>query len=143
MRKLFTIAALVLACVVSASAQKGVEADLMKMEKAAWDAFGKGDGKFFQSLLTEDAVVVGDAGFQSKADSVKMIGTKPCDIKSFNFTNFKVTMLNPSTALVTYSGTQEGTCGGQPVPAKTNASSIYVKRNGKWMAAFHQETPAM
>jgi len=143
MKKIFVVAAMVLIGAISASAQKGLEASLMKMEKSAWDAFGKGDSKFFQTFLTEDALIGGGNGFQSKAESIKAIGAKPCDLKSYDFSNFKVTMLSPTAALVTYSATQDATCGGQPIPAKTNVSTIYVKRNGKWLGFFHQETPVM
>jgi hypothetical protein len=143
MRKLLTIAVLVMACAVSAMAQKGLEADLMKSEKAAWDAFGRGDGKFFQSFLADDSVMFGDSGIQTKAEGIKMISSKPCEVKSYNFSNFKVSMVNPTTALVTYSATEDATCGGQPAPAKVNVSTIYVKRNGKWLGYFHQESPVM
>ena len=143
MKKIFVVMVMILIGVVSAFAQNATEATLMKMERAAWDAFGKGDGKFFQNFLTEDAVVVGDSGIQSKAESVKMIATKPCDVKSYSFSNFKVTMVDPNTALVTYSATEDTTCGGQAIPPKTNVSTVYVKRKGKWMGFFHQETRLM
>ncbi|MCA1589590.1 MAG: hypothetical protein LC734_04215 [Acidobacteria bacterium] len=44
-------------------------------------------------------------------------------------------------ALATYNATQEGTCAGQPMPAKVFASTIFVKRKGKWLGFFHQESP--
>jgi len=62
-------------------------------------------------------------------------------VKSFSFNNFKVTMIDADAALVTYSATQDGTCGSEAMPAKVHGSSIYVKRNGKWMAFYHQESP--
>jgi len=129
--------------VVSATAQSAMETTLMTMEKNAWDAFGKGDGKFFDGFLTEDAVVIGDSGIMSKTASVAGINTKPCAIKSFSFSNFKVTMADPNTAIATYEAAQDATCGGQPVPAKVFGSSVYVKRKGKWQGIFHQETYPM
>jgi hypothetical protein len=50
-------------------------------------------------------------------------------------------MLNSSTAVLTYKGAADGTCGGMAIPANWS-TSIWVNRGGKWMAAFHQETPA-
>ena len=79
---------------------------------------------------------------QTKAESVKGIAAKPCTLNKYEFSNFKVTMLDTNTALVTYRATQDAMCGTMAMPANVYTSSIYVKRNGKWWAAFHQETPA-
>lgn len=146
MKKLLILAAIVLTAAAAVSAQKtdkSMETALMTMEKQAWEAFGKGDGKFFESFVTDDFQIVGETGFMGKTQMVKEISTKPCDVKSFEFTNFKATMLDKNTALVTYEATQNGMCGGQAMPAKVLASSVFVKRGDKWLGAFHQETPVM
>src|SRR2546423_2226875 len=139
MKPIMIIIGVSLVLVGGASAQMKVSPDMektfMSMEKQAWDAFGKGDGKFFQDLMTADGVVVGSEGITSKAESVKMISAKPCDVKSYSFNNFKVTMLDPDAALVTYGATVDGTCGTDKLPAKVYASTVLVKRNGKWQAA--------
>ena len=135
--------ALLFSFVTIGSAQKSLETDLMKMEKAAWDAFGKGDGRFFETFLTDGALVFSGTRFSGRADLVRDISTKPCELRSYEFSNFKVTMLNSNTALVTYEVTQDATCGGNREPAKVGASSVYVKTKGKWLAAFHQESPVV
>lgn len=145
MRSLFIFAALMMVFFVPVQGQKAdqkLQDSLLAMEKAAWDAFAKGDGKYFETFLTEDGMVMGDMGAVPRAQLVKDISTKPCDIKSFSFSNFKVTMLDPNVALVTYEGTQTGTCGTAAMPSKVLASTVYVKRKGKWLGAFHQETAA-
>ena len=142
MKKIIAAFAFVLISFAAASAQATMENTLMTMEKSAWDAFGKGDGKFFETFLTDDAILGSDYGFSTKAESVKDIGTKPCELKSYAFSNFKVTMLDKNTALVTYEATQDATCMGQKSPAKVYATSLYVKRKGKWQGAYHSETPA-
>lgn len=125
-----------------ANDSKNLQDSLMAMEKQAWEAFGKGDGKFFESFLTDDFQMVSDSGISGKAQSVQMISTKPCDLKSFSFSNPKLSMLNKTTALVTYEATQDVSCGGQQAPGKAYLSSIFVKRGGKWLAMFHQESTA-
>ena len=143
MKRIFALVMVTWACVIAGSAQKSIDADLMKMEKGAWDAFGKGDSKYFEGFLSDNAILVSDMGVQTKADSVKGIASKPCTLNKYEFSNFKVTMLDPNTAITTYQATQEGTCGTMAMPAKIYASSVYIKKNGKWWGAFHQETPAM
>ena len=140
---MITIFAFILVAVCAAQAQTAMEKALEAKEKSAWDAFGKGDGKFFETFLTANAVIIGDMGMSSRAQSVKDISTKPCEVKSYSFKNFKVTMLNPTTALATYEAEQDTTCMGQPAPKKLYASSIYVKVGKAWVGAFHQETVAV
>jgi hypothetical protein len=142
MKKIIAAFAFVLISFVAASAQTTMETTLMAMEKQAWDAFGKGDGKFFETFLTDDAILGSDYGFVSKAQSVKDISGKPCELKSYSFSNFKVMMLDKNTAIITYEAAQDATCGGQKAPNKVYASSVYVKRKGKWQGAYHQETAA-
>lgn len=142
MKKIISVFVFVLISVVAAPAQTAMENTLMAMEKQAWDAFGKGDGKFFEAFLTDDAILGSDYGFAGKAQSVKDIGSKPCELKSYSFSNFKVTMLDKNTALATYEAAQDVTCMGQKAPPKVYGSTLYVKRKGKWLGAFHTETPA-
>jgi hypothetical protein len=139
--KVLTLVVLVFACSISAAAQKTGQPDFQAMEKGAWDAFSKGDGKYFDSLIADDGVVFNGSALSSKADLVKEVNSKPCDVKSYSFSNFKVTTIDNDATLVTYSATQDGTCGGQAMPAKVMGSTIYVKRNGKWLAFYHQESP--
>jgi hypothetical protein len=51
-------------------------------------------------------------------------------------------MPDKNTALATYRATQDGVCSGQPMPKNVIASTVYVKRKGKWMGMLHQESPA-
>lgn len=107
-----------------------------------WDAWKNKDVKPFKAHLSADSVVIGDAGVMSKADILKAILAAPCDIKSFSLSEWKLTMISPSTALLTYKGTQDGTCGGQALPATVWAASVWVNRGGRWLAVSHQETAA-
>ena len=124
-------------------APKSVTDQLEKMERHAWDAFGRGDGKFFESFYSIDATQIDPNGIMTRKEAIAAISTKPCELKNYSINNFKVTMLNATTAFVTYNATQDATCGGQKVPDKLLASSVYVKRNGKWQGALHQESYPM
>lgn len=117
-----------------------VEATLIALEKQAWEAFKNKDGKFFQNFMSEDSMLVGDSDISDKAATVKFVNDSPCEVRSYSLNNFKVTMLDKDAAIVTYKAMQDITCTGKAGPAQVMASSVYVKRGGKWLAAFHQET---
>lgn len=116
-----------------------IQKHLIATEKKLWDAWKNKDIKPFKATLSADAVMVGENGIANKDTTLKMMGEGGCDIKSYELSEFKLTMINSSTALLTYKGTTEGTCGGTAIPAGW-CSSIYVNRGGKWYAFSHQET---
>ncbi len=122
------------------SKDNSVEARLIALEKQSWEEWKNKNGNFFQTLLTDEAVNVGVGGLSNKSQIVKSTSSD-CEVKSFSVDNFKVVMLDKNVALLTYAAIQDGVCGGRTIPAKVFASSVYVKRGGKWLNAFYQETP--
>ncbi len=145
MKKIIMIMAIAIAASSVAFGQmkskdNSVEAQLIALEKQSWEEWKNKNGGFFQTLLTDEAVNVGVGGLSNKSQIVKSTSSG-CDVKSFSVDNFKVVMLDKDAALLTYTATQDGVCGGKTIPAKVFASSVYVKRGGKWLNAFYQETP--
>ena len=127
----------------SAGMAKGsLEQTLIAEEKALWEAWKNKDTKTFEKWLTDDSVYVHNTGVDGKAEEVKGIADTTCEVKSYALDNFKMTMIDRDAALLTFHATQDFTCGGKAGPTAVQASSIYVKRNGKWLNWFHQETPA-
>jgi hypothetical protein len=124
---------------------KMTKAQLLKKlsanETALWNAWKSKDVKPFQNLLSADSVGVGEEGVTSKADLVKMLPSMPCEIKSFTLSDWKLTMADADSAILTYKGVADGACAGQPVPA-TWSTTVWINRKGKWWAVAHQETPA-
>lgn len=120
-------------------------AQLLKKLSAAetklWEAWKNKDAKPFKTALSADSVMVGENGVQGKDDAIRDITSAPCEIKSYQLSDWKVTTLNLTAALLTYKGTADGTCGGTAIPA-TWASTIWVLRGTSWRVFSHQETPA-
>lgn len=111
-------------------------------ENALWTAWKNKDAKPFQMWLSADSMLVGDQGIGSKKEVTDMLASMPCEIKSFMLSDWKLSMVDRDAALISYKGTQDGTCGGQALPSAVWASSLWANRKGKWVAVFHQETPA-
>lgn len=114
---------------------------LSASETKLWEAFKNKDPKPFKATLAGDAFAIGENGIENKDNTVKMIASMPCEIKSFELSDWKLTMINSATALLAYKGKADGTCAGAPVPTVW-CSTIYVNRGGKWLALFHQESAA-
>ena len=114
---------------------------LSASETKLWEAWKNKDTKPFKASLSADFVMIDDSGVTGKNDVLKMMPSMPCEVKSVKLIDWKLAMLNSSTALLTYKGIADGKCAGTAIPPVW-ASSIWVNRGGKWSAASHQETPA-
>ncbi len=119
-----------------------VETQIIALEKQGWEAWKNKNAAWFQTNLAEDALQVNGGGVLNKSQIVKITGTD-CEIKSFSLDNFKFLMLDKNSALITFTGMQDGVCSGKTIPAKVHSTSVYVKRGGKWLNALYTETPAV
>ena len=117
-----------------------VEAQIIALEKAGWEAWKNKDAKWFQTNQTDDALSVHSDGVTDKAQGIKTLAD--CEVKSVGLTDFKFLMLDKNSAVITFVGTQDAVCGGKTQPSTVRASSVYVKRGGKWLNAFYTEVPA-
>jgi hypothetical protein len=113
---------------------------IIATEKKLWEAWKNKDVKPFKANLTAESVMIGATGVAGKTEAIEGLTNMPCEAKSYELSDFKVTFLNSSAALVTYKGVVDGTCAGTAIPTVW-ASSVYVNRGGRWLAAAHQETP--
>jgi hypothetical protein len=111
-------------------------------ETKLWEAWKNKDPKPFRMYLSADSVMIGGAGTQNKADAIKDITSMGCDVKSYTLSDWKLSTIDADAALITYKGVVVGTCGGKAIPA-TWASSVWIKRGGRWQAFSHQETNVM
>ncbi|MDQ2870937.1 MAG: nuclear transport factor 2 family protein [Acidobacteriota bacterium] len=113
---------------------------LVAMEKKSWEAWKNRDGRFFQDFLSEDHVEVGFGGVIGKAQVVAGVGSPVCVVKSYAVDRFRLTALDANTAVLTYYADQDTLCGGHPVPSPVWATSLYVRRGGRWWNALYQQT---
>jgi uncharacterized protein (TIGR02246 family) len=119
-----------------------VEAEIVALENRAYEAWKQKDKKFFEEHMWEDGQYLDQNGVGGKAQYIKAIIDNDCMVNGYALDNPKVTTLSKDSALVTYRYTYDIVCGGKPEAGPLWASTIYVKRGGKWLIAFHQELPA-
>lgn len=142
MRRL--LIALPLAALLASAAEAAtasLDDTLIALEKQSWVAWQNHDGAFFERFLSPDHVEMQPNGEGSKASVVA--GVKAgCTVKSYAVDHFKLTRFTPDAALLTYRAEQDTTCGGSPVPSPVWATSLFVKRDGKWRNALYAHVPA-
>lgn len=114
---------------------------LLALEKSANEAWKSKDAAFWTTFLSDQFVGYGMSGRLDKASAAKEFTGADCEIRSYALSDERMTQLGQDAALLTYTSTVEGTCGGQPVPARSRAASVYVRDGDRWKGAFHAEAP--
>lgn len=139
----FTLAALASTFASGQALRVGsVEGEIIALEKRAFEAWKNKDKRFFEAHMAEDGQYLDPDGVGGKAQYVKVIIDNNCTVNSYALDKTKVMMLSAETALLTYKYTYDIVCAGKPEAGLLWASTVYVKRGGKWFIAFHQELPA-
>ena len=140
MARTLMIATTVLALAAPAVAAPKLEDQLIALEKQSWVAWQGHDAAFFQRFLSDDHVEMQPGGPTDKALVVRSVAAG-CTVKSYEIDHFKLTRFGPDTALLTYRAAQDTTCGAAKVPSPVWATSLFVRRAGKWTNALYAHTP--
>jgi len=116
------------------------EAEMIAKDKAVWDTLKKKDYDAFGNMLASDYIEVTDEGVFDKAGII-------ADVKDFNltdatFSDWKMLPINNDAVIVTYQTTLKATYKGADVPpGPYHSASVWVNRDGKWLACYYQQTP--
>jgi hypothetical protein len=110
------------------------------LERQAWDAVKAKDDRTYVRLLAQDFVDVEPGGIITESEEEK--GIDQLTVYDYKWESLRVLHFTPDVTLLIYKATQKATYGGQPVPSPTWVSSLWIKRNGRWLNAFVQETKA-
>src|SRR5919109_1489248 len=70
-----------------------IQRNLVATEKKLWEAWKNKDVKPFKSWIAADGVMVGETGVSGKDAILKEISGSPCEVKSFELSDFKLTMI--------------------------------------------------
>ncbi|MGI8731985.1 MAG: DUF4440 domain-containing protein [Pyrinomonadaceae bacterium] len=104
--------------------------DPIANEKLVWDLFKTRNYDAFAALLAPEFLEIEPDNVYDKAGSVK--GVTMFDASKSVLSDFKTANLDPDAALVTYVAKTPGFS-----PEGERHSSIWVKRDGKWLGLFH------
>jgi uncharacterized protein (TIGR02246 family) len=104
-----------------------------------WKALQNHDLAAFHALLLPDFLDV-EKTIQTREQIMENLNT--CTLVSFKIRNHQLRVLSPDAAIVTYSRSSETACGESHLTGDYNATTTWVRRDGKWLVQIHTETPA-
>lgn len=122
------------------SVGSSLEEMLIAREKEVWENIKRKDVKSFADFLADDQIYVTGDGAHSKAETLQ--GVSGSTTAELTLDEWKVVPVDNNNALVTYRVTVKGTDNGKEMSVVTRETTLWTKRNGKWLAIFHQDTMA-
>lgn len=111
---------------------EGVTAALIELEQAMWDDSTRGNRAWMNDHLTGPFTEFGWSGVTYTRQEILDSDVGPIDA---SLEQFAVRPLGRDAALLTYRSNQQRGSG--------NRSSVWVRRDGRWLLEFHQGTPAV
>jgi hypothetical protein len=107
--------------------------DPVANEKLVWDALKSKHYDQFAALLAPDSIEVEPDGVYDKSASVK--GVSSVDLSKAQLSEWKTVKLDNDAVLVTYLVTDA-----VMKPSKQRHSTVWINRDGKWLALYHHGT---
>lgn len=125
-----------------ASNRADIEKTIVANERAIITAITNNDTKTFHSHIVPDSYFMGDDGptKQSGFDKVMAQMKSDCKISKSDISGSTFYWVNENVVIHMFKPVVDGKCQGQPLP-QVWASTVWSKNGGKWLAAYHQETP--
>jgi len=112
--------------------------EIVAQERAGLDALKTGDLTAFANSTADDAIFVDAAGAASKEQVMKNVAG--FRLSDYSMSDVRFVALSADSGMIVYRITETGTSHGKEFAAKAIVSSLWVRRGGKWMCMFSQET---
>lgn len=145
MKTVGILPAILLAVAVTGRPQKSsqesrdvADQTLLANERALRAAVSKADRAAFGSFVLPEGVWATSEGFIPL--NLLENGLDGFRLPRRDIVNARVTRLDENSAIVLYALVEPGTSPDRPNGQSTIASTVWTRRNGKWVAALHQET---
>jgi uncharacterized protein (TIGR02246 family) len=103
-------------------------------------AFDKKDREALLKLMTDDHESI--MTFDHTSNANELLKSLP----DYNFSEYKISeqrikFVTEEVAFASHHATIKGTFKGKEVPSPVYVTTVWLKRGGKWVEAFYQETP--
>jgi hypothetical protein len=111
--------------------------ELIQVERRGWDALCSDDAvSYYTAQLTDDAIMAFPFGIMQRDEALGAMATAE-PWSQYNMENPTVIPLGPDSGVVVYGVTAQR-AGQEPFSAVL--SSTFVRRDGDWKLAFHQQS---
>jgi hypothetical protein len=114
--------------------------DVVALEKRTWELWQKHDKKGFAALMDNDFIAIDTHGVAAKAQNVADIDNLIKE--SYELSDFQIHPISAGVVLLTYQAKLKGMYKGERIDGTYFVSSVWAKRQGKWLNVLYHETKA-
>jgi uncharacterized protein (TIGR02246 family) len=107
-------------------------------EMRLWQALQQHDLVTLNSIFLPDFLQVGRL-IQTREQTLANLNT--CTLVNFKLQNHHVRVLSQDIAIIAYTGSNELVCGDSHLKGSYNATTTWIRRDGKWLVQIHTEMP--
>src|SRR5215813_9744114 len=113
---------------------------VIELEKKVWKVAQERNVNSFQDLVPADAIMIFQSGMLRQPEYVRSMYSRT--IAGYKIGVIRGFMPAANTVILYYRATRVGEEGGITFPeGQVLESTTWVKRKGRWVAVFNQETP--
>jgi hypothetical protein len=113
----------------------GLLEDLVELERGFWNATG--DPEYYREHMADEGLAVFSIGVMGKDAAIASTSNAGMsEWTDIEISEPRLLELTPESAALVYQGSAKRD--GEPYSA--NSASVYVKRNGRWQMALHQQS---
>ena len=121
-----------------------IEAEILALERASWDANIAEDAAAFRALAADDFLAVTAFGVFDKAAMLAQLAAGGTPFTGYAIEDAQVRVPAPGAALTTYRVSIDAVRGGQTLRLAYFATSLYARgEDGAWRLRLTQQTPAL
>src|ERR1039458_9470433 len=121
----------------SGSPADALREQIVAQERAGLDALETGDLTAFGASTADDAIFVDAHGSATKAEVMEH--TAEFRLHDYTMADVRLIPLSANSGLIVYTLTESGASHGKDFTARVHVSSLWLKRDGKWLCEFSQE----
>ncbi len=122
--------------------EKTVEKELLGLENRYWKAIQDRDADTALSMTDDPCLVAGATGVNrvDRDSFIKMMKNAKYTLHAFEVKKPEMRLLNDDVALLAYEVHEDMTVDGKRLGIDAAESSVWKRRDGKWVCALHTES---
>jgi hypothetical protein len=120
--------------------ESSMEQEIVSKEQEGLEALKKGDVPRFAGLTANEAVFVDSSGPADKDRVVRNVNG--FTLEDYSMSDIRFVQISPNAGLIAYKIAEKGNSHGKEFTAQAYVSSLWTRRDNKWLCLFSQETPA-
>lgn len=116
--------------------------ELYRRELEGWENFRNKDKRAYAESIADDCTGFDLTGVGLKNKAAAVADVDLADVTHYDMRDFQAELIADNVALVHFFAHFTGTAAGEPFDISMFIGEVMVRRNGRWLVRWFQNTPA-